>query len=350
MKLQAQAQAKLRELVEIGALPASQCGHRAGQLPTQRFRKLDALGVEFEEPKSRRQTKAQRILPQKWIEWSERRWNLQFSKLEAFKKQFGHCNVSKYKGADNGLADWVLNQRKFARSGKLTSERRKRLNRIGFLWRGHNPQYDNRDKRYAKLVAYKKKFGHCDVPCHWKEDRGFGHWVSNQRSFRNKGLLSKGRIARLDKIGFSCSVLPRLEDPPEAFRKWANAQDEAWAFHFARLLAYKKEHGSCNVRQQDGSNGRLHGWVQKQKEIARSGRMRGNGIAVWRNSAWHGRGEIVCANFGRHATPNWLRSRRNTAIAMWFAYGKRIPPWAVGSAISGFFGKRESCPTSGLRG
>ena len=151
MKLQAQAQTKLRELVEIGALPASQCGHRAGQLPTQRFRKLDALGVEFEEPKSRRQTKAQRILPQKWIEWSERRWNLQFSKLEAFKKQFGHCNVSKYKGADNGLADWVLNQRKFARSGKLTSERRKRLNRIGFLWRGHNPQYDHWDSRYMKV-------------------------------------------------------------------------------------------------------------------------------------------------------------------------------------------------------
>jgi hypothetical protein len=275
MKLQAQAQTKLRELVKIGALPASQCGHRAGQLPTQRFRKLDALGVEFAEPKSRRQTKAQRILPQKWIEWSDRRWNLQFSKLEAFKKQFGHCNVSKHKGADNGLADWVLNQRKFARSGKLTPERRKRLNRIGFLWRGHNPQYDHWDKRYAKLVAYKKKFGHCDVLCHWKEDRGFGHWVSNQRSFRNKGLLSKGRIARLDKIGFSWSVLPRLEDPPEAFRKWANAQDKAWAFHFARLLAYKKEHGSCNVRQQDGSNGRLYGWVQKQKEIARSGRMPG---------------------------------------------------------------------------
>jgi hypothetical protein len=51
------------------------------------------------------------------------------------------------------------------------------------------------------LVAFKKRFGHCNVPMKWREDRGFAHWVSNQRIFKHRGSLVAERIEQLNKIG-----------------------------------------------------------------------------------------------------------------------------------------------------
>ena len=35
----------------------------------------------------------------------------------------------------------------------------------------------------------------------WREDRGFAHWVSNQRIFKHRGSLVAERIEQLNKIG-----------------------------------------------------------------------------------------------------------------------------------------------------
>lgn len=65
-------------------------------------------------------------------------WEHHFSRLKEYKKKYGNCNVS-YSGKNNpylSLADWVHTQRKHYRtkSTRLTTERIKKLNSIGFSW------------------------------------------------------------------------------------------------------------------------------------------------------------------------------------------------------------------------
>jgi hypothetical protein len=63
-----------------------------------------------------------------------------------------------------------------------------------------------------RLVAYKKKYGHCNVPVNYKDDIRLGVWVANQRAqYRNRQqttkavhqCLSDERIQQLESIGFS---------------------------------------------------------------------------------------------------------------------------------------------------
>jgi hypothetical protein len=95
------------------------------------------------------------------------------------------------------LGRWVKTQRIKYKQGKLSKERIRRLERIGFVWRRHDTAWD---EMYQKLVRFKDAHGHCDVPTKWNVDRQLGRWVATQRA--RKKTLKKERIRRLDEIGF----------------------------------------------------------------------------------------------------------------------------------------------------
>ena len=79
-------------------------------------------------------------------------------------------------------------------SYRLTEDRRKRLQEIGFVWsarEGEKPSeqgraitrnsYDDQwDSNFNKLVAYKEKYGDCLVPKRYKDDPKLGTWVDTQ--------------------------------------------------------------------------------------------------------------------------------------------------------------------------
>jgi hypothetical protein len=64
---------------------------------------------------------------------------------------------------------------------------------------------------FAKVVRYKEKHGHCNVPRKWKEDLTLGEWVHFQRrQFRLRQLgkrnhMTNDRVERLNLIGFEWS-------------------------------------------------------------------------------------------------------------------------------------------------
>ena len=61
-------------------------------------------------------------------------WEEGFSKLQQFKEREGNCKVpDKYKEGDFRLGSWVERQR--SNQDKLTPERIKRLNALGFVWK-----------------------------------------------------------------------------------------------------------------------------------------------------------------------------------------------------------------------
>lgn len=62
------------------------------------------------------------------------------------------------------------------------------------------------EKNYKALLDFKEKYGHCDVPSTWTENRPLRNWVCNTRQ-RYKGKpggkpLTPSEIKKLENIGF----------------------------------------------------------------------------------------------------------------------------------------------------
>jgi hypothetical protein len=56
------------------------------------------------------------------------------------------------------------------------------------------------DEKYADLVQFHHRFGHCYVPHPWPEQPALGIWVQTQR--RERLTLAPDQIARLDALHF----------------------------------------------------------------------------------------------------------------------------------------------------
>jgi hypothetical protein len=97
----------------------------------------------------------------------------------------------------------------------------------------------NWEAKFAKLAAYKKLHGHCNVSR--KDDRELVVWVSTLRTehrFLREGrpsYLTPERIQRLIALGFEWEV---AKTKPLNFEK-----------RLKQLAEYKAKHGHCNVPQ-----------------------------------------------------------------------------------------------------
>ena len=179
-------------------------------------------------------------------------WNARYRELEAFKAEHGNCNIRRRQGS---LGEWVKNQRKAHREGKLSEERFRKLDGLGVDW---GATYDPRrmgsgswDERLDELKKYKAEHGNCTVPC---KQGTLGKWANNQRWARRKGKLSEECVRKLDDLGFN----------------WGSSHDETWDEHFDELTHYKAEHGHCNVSRREGSLGQ---WVRNQRKADKKGKL-----------------------------------------------------------------------------
>ena len=112
------------------------------------------------------------------------------------------------------------------------------------------------ESMYEKLLEFKKKNGHCNVPGRWSEDPRLGGWVGRQRTKKSRGLLTDKCIERLNKIGFIWDVLA-----------------SNWEEMFEHLLEFKKDHGHCNTPNRWPENPKLSRWVFTQREFWKNGKL-----------------------------------------------------------------------------
>ena len=183
-------------------------------------------------------------------------WDQRFGALLAYKEDHGHCNVPHRFVTDDGqkLGSWVHTQRKaYSKDPKqFGAERIRKLEEIGFELDPHEAIWQ---QKYAALLAYQERYGDCNVPQRFVTDDGLnlGAWVGIQRKAYNEDpkKISDERTRKLEEIGF-------VWDQPEA----------AWQQMYVTLLAYKVEHGDCNVPAKfvtdDGLN--LGAWVSGQRK------------------------------------------------------------------------------------
>jgi hypothetical protein len=145
-----------------------------------------------------------------------------FKDLMAFKAEFGHCNVPQTQSNNNkhsSLGQWCSHMRtsyKAIKDGgtpkhcyKFSKADMKRLENAGFEWK----LLKTFDDRFKDLVAFKGKFGHCNVPqtkSNMNTHYSLGNWCSNMRqsykAIKEGGIvrykLSKADMKRLEKAGF----------------------------------------------------------------------------------------------------------------------------------------------------
>ena len=212
-----------------------------GILSGERITQLDSIGLVWS------------VLDQQWENF--------FALLVQYKTKEGHCNVPKnHKEENENLGMWVGTQRTAKRDGFLSIERIQQLNSIGIVWNVIDKHWED---RFALLVKYNAREGHCNVPSRHKEDsKNLGKWVENenlgkwlckQRTARRDGFLSIERIQQLNNVGIV----------------W-NAIDQKWEDYFALLVQYKTREGHCNVpRSHKEENENLGRWVDRQRMAKR---------------------------------------------------------------------------------
>jgi len=135
-----------------------------------------------------------------WAGRSEWYWEKYFLQLAAFRKTHGHCNVPVRYRENPRLGRWVTVQR--SSQDSLSKQHKRKLDQLGFAWRRRiaSPQRPWQEW-FKDLAAFKRRFGHCNVPYRWPENRALGHWVTNQRNIF-KSMRGSPRKRRLDQLGF----------------------------------------------------------------------------------------------------------------------------------------------------
>jgi len=257
----------------------------------------------------------------------DRQWDQMFERLLKFKEDNGHCLVPKRFPADQKLGTWVHTQRIQYRktvagkslpggdavvsdpgstdeypmtklteeqevSFRLTDERRKRLEEIGFCWSAREGEkgseqgkitrnsYDDQwDAMFNRLKAYKEKYGSVLVPKRFQEDPKLGTWVDTQRvqfkkmkkKLQEQGIEYKGPAdaAKVADSGDDTAPAAVVSEKPVVGRLtddrirrlealgfvWSLRDD--WQQHYEELKQFKEEYGHCNVPARYAPNRKL---------------------------------------------------------------------------------------------
>ena len=173
------------------------------------------------------------------------KWDQGYSELFNYKNKCGDCLVNNDHITASGyrLGAWVDKRRQ--RKDLLSEKQLKQLNDLGFVW---EPQSNQWEQGFEKLVAYKKEFGDCLVPKSRGKANFLANWVGTQRGTKEK--ISHERIRRLDQIGFVWDVNSYL-----------------WEEGFKELTLFKNENGDCLVKatHKTLTSFRLGQWVRIQR-------------------------------------------------------------------------------------
>lgn len=193
---------------------------KQGTLVTDRIQRLDAIGFEWE--------------------YHNSQWTHQYEKLKTFYAETGRWP----KRGEGSLSIWCNTQRQARKNGRLTKERIRRLDEIGFVWE-YDLDKDWEIQYQALQVFYGKKGRWPKVT----EGGSLGAWCVTQRKLYREGKLSGERKTRLDAIGFTWSA------------------DGVWMDNFHQLEAFYQNQG----RWPTSREGRLGSWSCVQKRLFRRG-------------------------------------------------------------------------------
>jgi superfamily II DNA or RNA helicase len=134
-------------------------------------------------------------------------WDQYFRAVRKFRQREGHFRIKRNHTEDGlKIGSWMQNQRSL--KDKLSTDRLKKLNSIGFTW---DVMLEQWEYAYHELKIFRKREGHCHVPTSYEQGGiKLGRWASTQRIELNQ--LSRERISRLNSLGFVWDTLAKQWD------------------------------------------------------------------------------------------------------------------------------------------
>ena len=282
--------------------------YKSGNLAPDRIAKLRAINFDWNPHQSR--------------------WQRFYEELQEYQRENNHCRVPAEWNENPQLAHWVAVQRAARKAGKLSDERIRALDALGFDWdiasTGSNASRAARNdwqEIFEKVKAFKEANRHFVFP----QKTPLADWAIAQRTLRRRKRLAPEREQALNDIGFDWDPItnrwermfkellefrarhghvdvsqksreypklaawvakqrfdkkhnrpilrtraPRLD---EIGFTWAFAPMASWEERFDELLAYKKTHGDCNVPQHWKENKQLGKWVNTQRTQLKRGKL-----------------------------------------------------------------------------
>ncbi len=124
------------------------------------------------------------------------------------------------------------------------------------------------DYRYACLVEFKEKHGHCLVPKVYPPDRQLSYWVFRQRGHysskrKRKGggnLLTKERYQKLKDLGFVFKAKHSKEQNMVDAARRQPQLDAKWNHFYEEFCEYRGKTGSCLIPKVFEENQPLSSW------------------------------------------------------------------------------------------
>jgi hypothetical protein len=115
------------------------------------------------------------------------------------------------------------------------------------------------DDKFQQLLTYKKKFGHCKVSSTEKEYKTLRNWLGKQReAYKTYKTSGKG--------GLNAEQISRLESIGVSLAPYSTN----WNARFEELKRFQSQYGHCSVPQQGHSAfTRLGQWLARQKKHLR---------------------------------------------------------------------------------
>ena len=220
---------------------------RSGRLSAAHARQLKAVGFEWV---SRGRSAEFRDSAHR-----DRQWERMLARLAKFHRRFGHCLVASSQAGTPSLSQWVARQRRLRQRGLLPADRWRRLKALCPDWKGGDSLDPRWERSLRKLLAFRRRFGHCHVPAEWAEDTNLGRWVVKTRRLKKTGQLSAEKLRRLDEAGFVWDAIgTRLRE-----------HDALWSAWLGKLHAYHQQHGHWRVPTEQRRFHRLRVWMDNQR-------------------------------------------------------------------------------------
>ena len=201
-----------------------------------------------------------------WTNNLENKWEKGFS--EACEYALEHKTLivpSDYVSSSGyNLGVWLLKQNKMFKDGKLSEDRKQRLDGLGVEWIHKDPWMF----RYELVAKYYEEYQTMAIPRTVVVDRVWiGRWIVEQKKMYEQGRLSKNQMELLDKL------------PMEL----VGMKNNAWHTVYNEVLSFYNENGNIDIPSDVISENRginLRNWLIRQRHAFNLGQLSKEQIAL----------------------------------------------------------------------
>lgn len=255
-------------------------------------------------------------------------WEYMFRMLTIFIRTHGHCEVP-YTPRRDSLGYWVMQQRMAHLAGTLTPQLHERLENLGLQFDLHDPTESARERRWNEkfdaLQAFKKREGHCRVPCRGGEFLRLYQWIAVQRRLYVTEKLRRDRRDRLVAIGVELERSKR----GKTRSRGPGRHRVKWDQRFRELTAFQTRFGHCFVPRGWPENPELANWIANQRQFMVAGRIDAGcrelltklGVVPGpgkKRVGWNGHYEALLAYKARHGDCNVpSKYAENLSLGIW---------------------------------